>query len=97
MFDQMQVTPVVPLLSALLENPEFQKGLANGRERFDENYEEAPLTEEEMVDEVEMNLSRRITERCKKLARVMGDEPSSYFYLLGFVVGTIDKGLTYAR
>ncbi len=97
MLDQMQVTTVVHSLSALLAHPEFQEGLANGHEQFFESYEEAPLTEEEMIEEVEMNLSRRITERDKKLSRIMGDKLSSYFYNLGFVVGTIDKGLTYTR
>ncbi len=96
-FDQMQVTTVVPLLSALLENPEFQRGLAIGHEFFDESYEEAPLTEDEIIKEVEGNLNRRMVEQDKKIARVMGDEPTSYFYNLGFVMGTIDKGLTYTR
>jgi len=51
MFDQMQVTTVVPSLSALLAHPEFQQGLADGPERFLDSYEDAPLTEEEMIEE----------------------------------------------
>jgi len=93
----MQATTVVPSLSALLAHPEFQKGLADAHEEFLGDYAAAPLTEDEMIEEVEMNLSRRITERCKGITRIMGDEPSSYFYNLGFVVGVIDQGLTYAR
>ena len=95
--DHMQVTAVVPSLSALLAHPEFQKGLAVGHEFFFDSYEEAPLTEEEMVEEVEGNLSRRIVARDKKLARIMGERPSSYFYNLGYVIGTIEQGLTYTR
>ncbi|MBV9689082.1 MAG: transposase, partial [Ktedonobacteraceae bacterium] len=58
MSDQMHDRPVVPVLSALLEHPEFQAGLALAQECFFDSYEEAPLTEEEMLEEVEMNLSR---------------------------------------
>ncbi len=50
-----------------------------------------------MIDEVEQNLSRRITERCKKLCLYEGWEPTSYFYNLGFVLGTSSKGLIYAH
>jgi hypothetical protein len=96
--DQMQVTPTtVHVLSALLEHPEFQQGLAVAQEEFEDSYEPAPLTEEEMVENVEMNLSRRITERCRKINQHFGWEPPSYLWNLGFVVGTIEKGLTYAH
>jgi hypothetical protein len=97
--DQMQgMTPSsLHVLSALLEHPEFQQGLAVAQEEFDGEYELAPLTEEAMIKEVEMNLSRRITERCHKLCQLEGWEPSSYLWNLGFVVGVIDKGLTYAH
>jgi len=69
----------------------------DGHEGFFDSYEEAPLTEEEMIDEVEGNLNRRVTARDKKIARATGDEPPSYFYNLGYVIGIIDQGLTYAR
>ncbi len=97
MLDQMQVTTVVPSLSALLAHPEFQQGLADGHEFFSDFYEDAPLSEDEMIEEVEGNLSRRATEREKKICRMYGWEPSSYFYGLGCVVGIIDQGLTYTR
>jgi hypothetical protein len=94
----MQVTPTtVHVLSALLEHPEFQQGLTVAQEVFEESYEPAPLTEEEMIEEVELNLSRRVTERCRKLCQHYGWEPSSYLWNLGFVVGTIEMSLTYAR
>jgi hypothetical protein len=97
MSDQMQDPPAVPVLSALLAHPEFQAGLALAQECFFDSYEEVPLTEEEMLDEVEMNLSRRITERGKKIARLMGWPPSCYLRDLGCVMGIINQGLTYAR
>ena len=49
-----------------------------------------------MVEEIEMNIGRWVTERTKILDRVYGYPPSSYLCNLGFVVGVINKGLTYA-
>ena len=97
MSDQMHDQPVVPVLSALLAHPEFQAGLALAQECFFDSYEEAPLTEEEMLEEVENNLSRRITQRDKKVSRLMGWPPSSYLLNLGCVMGIINQGLTYAQ
>jgi hypothetical protein len=87
----------VPDLSALRAHPEFQRGFVEGHEEFLGSYQPAPLTEEEMIQEVELNLSHWVTKRCKKLCLLNGWEEGSYFYDLGFVIGLIDKGLTYAR
>jgi transcriptional regulator with XRE-family HTH domain len=95
--EQRHNLAVVPVLSALLEHPEFQAGLALAQEMFLECHEEASLMEDEMIEEVERSLRRRITERDKKIARVMGWEVLSYLHALGFVFGTINHGLTYAR
>jgi hypothetical protein len=97
MLNQIQVSPVVLPLSALLAHPEFQRGLAAGHEFFFESYEPEPLSEEEMIEEVELNLTRRVTEHSRLICRLEGVNPPSYLYNLGFVVGTIDKGLSYAR
>jgi hypothetical protein len=96
MLDQMQEESVMPLLSALLAHPEFQAGVCEGQEVFEESYEPAPLTEEEMIEEVEMNLSQRVTERSRAVCQYHGWDPSSYLYNLGVVIGTIGKGLSYA-
>lgn len=97
MIDQMQGATVVPSLSSLLEHPEFRLGVADAHEYFSESYEDAPLTEEEMIEEVEMNVSRRVTENARTLCRACGWAPSSYLYNLGYVFGMINKGLTYAH
>jgi len=99
MSDQMHPTPpAVPVLSALCEQAEFQRGLTEAKETFLEDYDPAPLSEEEMITEVELELSRRMTERAKLLARLDEGWPcSSYLYHLGYVVGIINEGLTYAR
>ncbi len=82
------------MLAALLENPDFREGLANAHAEFLGDYEPAPLTTEEMIEKVEMDLSHQATEQDKRHCRVIGEEweLSPYFYNLGFVVGTIDKG-----
>ena len=97
MLEQKQVSSVVPSLSALLAHPDFQEGLKEGRASFSDSYEAAPLSEEEMIEEVEMNVSRRITMRSFYLCSVYGWEASSYLYNLGVVLGTIDEGLAHAR
>ena len=91
--DLMQpATPSVAHLSALLAHPDFRLELEIGQETFLEEYLPGPLTEEEMIEEVEQSLSRRAIVDEKAL---FNGETESLFYLLGFVVGTIDKGLTY--
>src|SRR5262249_48267265 len=96
MFNQMQVVPAVSSLAALLNHPDFQRGLAEAREQFLGDYEPAPLDLDEMIDEVEMNLSYYATARDKMINRRYG-VPSSYLCNLGFVVGTINEGLTYVH
>jgi hypothetical protein len=96
MFVQMQVASVVPSLSSLLDHPEFQRGIVEAQEHFSESYEDAPLTEEEMIEEVEMSVSRRVTETSRTLCRMYRWAPSSYLYNLGYVFGVISKGLSYA-
>ncbi len=76
---------------------QVQQGVRDGHAFFHDSYEEVPLTEENMINEVEMNLSRHVTERGKKLCLFEGWEPVSYLYELGCVVGTIDQGLIYAH
>ena len=86
------------LLSALLAHPDFQCGVAYGQAFFAEEYASAPLTEEEMIEEVEVNLTRHITEQSRFVERVLfGGVPTPYLTHLGFVVGTIAKGLSYAH
>jgi predicted Zn-dependent protease len=84
------------MLSALLAHPAFQQGVRYGQDYYFDSYEEAPLTEEEMIEEVEMNLSRRIVQVSQQAATRLGDQSPSYLEQLGWVVGTIAKGLTYA-
>ena len=93
----VQAPALVEMLAALVEHPEVQRGLLLAQEFFLDHYEPAPLTEEEMIHTVERNLSRRGRERDKAINRVFGGKPISYLYNLGYVLGTIGQGLTYAR
>jgi hypothetical protein len=62
----------ISLLSALLAHPEFQQGVRFGQDGYFDLYDEAPLTEEEMIKEVEMNLSRRTAKVDQQAAAMMG-------------------------
>jgi hypothetical protein len=97
MLDQMQVSTIIPPLSALLAHPDFRGGLADGHTWFDESYDPVPLTEEEMIDEVEMNLTRSVQERTRKPCRLYRVDSHPYLYHLGYVLATIDEGLRHAR
>jgi len=96
MLAQMHVTTPLPSLSALLAHLEFQRWLADAQATFLNDYEAAPLAEEEMIEDVEEWLSRDGFELDKTVCQVSSSEPRTYFYNLGLVVGTIDQGLRYA-
>lgn len=93
---QMHVTTPSLSLSALLAHPEFQRGLAFAQATFLNEYEPAPLTEEEMIDEVEEWISRDMFELDKTVRQTNGLKPHTYLYNLGLTVGTIEQGLRYA-
>lgn len=86
-------------LSALLTHPDFVQGTSLAQECFLEKYAPAPLTENEMVEEVEQSLSRAVRQRSEvvsnAISQMFGDPPPSYIHALGFVFGTINEGLTY--
>ncbi len=83
-------------LSALLTHPEFLSGVENAQFGFLNEYEPAPLTEEEMIMVVENTLSRRIYIRSKRVSSAMGEKHPSYIDHLGYVFGIINEGLTYS-
>jgi hypothetical protein len=51
---------------------------------------------EEMIEDVEEWISRDGFELEKTVYQVSSSEPRTYFYTLGLVFGTIDRGLRYA-
>jgi hypothetical protein len=64
---------------------------------FLECHEEASLTEEEMIELVETEVSCPVIESDKEFWSLRGEEAPPYLSNLGFVFGTINEGLTYAR
>jgi hypothetical protein len=78
MLDQRQVTPItIPVLSALLEHPDVQEGLRNGQEcfregMFHEDHEKA-WAEEDILQFVEEELSRKRYRREQRIGQVMGN------------------------
>lgn len=95
MSNQTQATATIPSLATLLQHPDFQAGVAEAEEGFDKNHG-STLNEDEMIDEVETNLTRAIVDRSRLVAASLGEQHPSYIHHLGFVLGTINKGLTYA-
>jgi len=94
--DQAQVTIIIETLEELSAHPDFQAGLRDVQTFFLESHEAAPLTENEMMDEVETNLCRSVVEHSRTVISSFGEFPPSYLYSLRFVFGTINEGLTYA-
>ena len=80
------------MLDRLLNHPDFRSGVRLAQEVFLDHHDPTPLTLEQMVNEVEENLSRAIAEQSKEVTEALGVGPS-YFYHLGFVFGTINEGL----
>jgi hypothetical protein len=84
---------VTPSLVALLNHPDFQRGVAEAQECFGEWYEGA-LTLDQMVKEVEENLGQAFKQSARAARANHCDHPS-YIHHLGFVLGTINEGLAY--
>jgi hypothetical protein len=84
--DQMQVV-TIPMhdLSPLLTHPDFMQGISDAQECFFMDYQPAPLTEDEMINEVEI---------C--IVRPSPDGAPCYYYWLGYAYGIINEGLAYA-
>lgn len=80
-------------LPALLNDSHFLQGVRNAQHCFLECYAPAPLTLDEMVEEVEQNVGRGYQTSKQHWADLAEMPP--YISYLGFVFGTINEGLTY--
>lgn len=87
---------VTQVLVGIVEHPDFRDGLVNGWEAFIEEFLPEVLTEEEMVDEIEHNLTWRAINNDNRACQALGWEPPSFLHGLGWVVGIISRSLTYA-
>ena len=92
-----EVDSVLPLLMSLLAHPAFVKGVQDCQEYFLDAFEEAPLTDEEMLCEVEENLGRRAMHVDQASVTLLGGRVPPYLEYLGWVIGTIARGLSYPQ
>jgi hypothetical protein len=69
------------MLDRLLNHPEFQQGVNIAQNCFLDHHEATPLTEDEMINEIEESLES-------------AGNGTSYFFHLGFAFGTINQGLS---
>src|SRR5450755_4294128 len=99
--DQMQVSALVPtfdpLLPALLEHPDFQEGLHDGQQTFQEGVfwedHEKVWTEDEIIQFLAEELSEEVYQREQRIARAMGHLSLSYLHHLGFAISYLDQAL----
>jgi hypothetical protein len=97
MLDQMQIASVIPSLSALLAHPEFQAGVRDGQQSFQDGLfwddHEHPWTEQKRIDFVTKEVSAKQHHKEQRLSLAMGEPPISYLHRLGFVMGYLDQEL----
>jgi len=79
-------------VSALAAQPDFLAGLQDAQQVYDDNEYEGRLSEGEMMELVERNVSRRGRERDNKVCQAMGLQAPAFLYALGLVIGLIGTG-----
>ena len=101
MLDQrnpVQVPAVPPFLPALLKHPNFQEGVRDGVQAFQEGmfYEdhEKAWTEDEIIAYVTEELSEEMYRREQSIDQIMGYSSPSYLHHLGFTISYLDQALT---
>ena len=90
--EQLRRLAAPPALAALFEHPDFQEGVKWGKETYYDMGHEGMLTEAEMVDVVEENLSRCALREGARFDQAMELAPDSYLVRLGIVVSVIAEG-----
>lgn len=86
---------MIAQLQALLNQRDFQVGMALGYTYFSEDHEERALTEEEIVEEIDNSVSPYALEVTNRADRALGLAQKHILQHLGFVIGTIARGLAY--
>jgi hypothetical protein len=104
MLDQLshvQVSTVLPFLSALLKHPDFQEGMRDGVQTFQEGMfwedHEKAWTEDEIIAFIGEELSEEKYRREQRIDQVMGESPLSYLHHLGFTICYLDQALAAQR
>ncbi len=81
---ECDLSGVVPAL--VVSDADFADGLCDGRE-YKEDYAGEALTDVEVMQFVERNLSHQLHEKDNRSCASIGFTPVSYSYRVGFVVG----------
>ena len=89
------IAPIVP--DAILLDPEFQEGLRHGQRYFDDEFDPAPLTNQQILEAIQSNLAPERMTRAQHVFLAQGWPDISPLYYLGFVIGFINAGLTCAN
>lgn len=93
----VQESTVLPFLPALLSHPDFQEGVRDGVQTFQEGMfwedHEKAWTEEEVIAFIGEELSEQTYRREQRIDQVMGLPPHSYLHLLGFTISYLDQAL----
>ena len=95
--DHMQVSTVLPFLPTLLSHPDFQKGMRDGVQAFQEGLfwedHEKAWTEDEIIAFIGEELSEKRYRREQHIDQVMGQPSLSYLHHLGFTISYLDQAL----
>jgi hypothetical protein len=95
--DSMQRATVLPFLPALLEHPDFQAGLRDGWQTFQEGMfwedQGKVWTEDDIIQFIGEELSEKTYRREQCIEQVMGHPSLSYLHHLGFAISYLDQAL----
>jgi hypothetical protein len=95
--DPMQGATVLPFLPALLKHPDFQAGLRDGQQTFQEGMfwedQENVWTEDDIIQFIGEELSETTYRRGQRIDQVMGQPSLSYLHHLGFAISYLDQAL----
>lgn len=84
----MSVQPLSSVLTTLLNHPEFQEGLKEGLDTFEEGMFEEDLekawTEDDIIEFVDSKLSKQVYRHSQLVGRVMNWKIPPYLTHLGF-------------
>lgn len=86
----MSDQPFLPVLTTLLDHPEFQEGLQEGMATFvegmfEEDFEKA-WTKDDIIEFVDSELSKAVYRRSQRVGQAFGWSMPSYLMHLGYTM-----------
>jgi len=97
LLDHVQVSTVLLFLPTLLSHPDFQEGMRDGVQAFqegmfEEDHEKA-WTEDEIIAFIGEESSEGKYRREQQIDQVMGQPSLTYLHHLGFTISYLDQAL----